>query len=364
MKIRRITGGWARIALPAVALAAGLLQSSAAPAQTKPDERQRIVAGATVILAPSIEFDTPNRRHVFSDDVELTTPESVLTARRMVVQFTPKQELEWAECTGDVHIVRTPAGGGRVEAWSSSLKHLEQQKESTLSGGVRVLQSSPRLEKPAEVLGERAVLNGATQINVVYGQGGKQASVEVHPKGDPAVEGKPAAKPAEPARLIGDRIEMNQKTQEYHATGNPVFTRPSGTLKANDIRFTVDEKTNEIQRALATGKVVYDGKNPRGALIHARGDVGTFDRSSSILVLDGSVYATTQEPDDEQPMVWEGDRFEYNTTSGAGKLTRKTGRASVKIPENKLESGNKKPEGEPPKPKTDGPKPPAGAPES
>jgi len=329
--------------LAAAALLTALLPaSSAQQTSAAAEEKLSITAGVTVISAPIIDFDNDNRRHVFREGVDLVNPDTHMTATTMTVQLTPKKELEWAQCVGDVHIVRRGEGGSQVEAWTSELRHNEVEKKSDLKGKVRVLQASPRLAKPAEVLGERAELNSATQINVVFGSPQKQASVEVQPKGAPGVAGA-APVDGEPAKLIGDRIEMNQATQEYHATGNPILVRPSGTLKADDIRFQVDEKTSEIQNAVATGHVDYNGKSPKGSVIHAKGDKGTFDKSKSLLVLEGNVYATTLEPGDEQPSIWKGDRFEYNTTTSAGRLSRKTGRATIEIPQSTLDREKPKP---------------------
>jgi lipopolysaccharide transport protein LptA len=180
-------------------------------------------------------------------------------------------------------------------------------------------------------------MNLATEENVVVRTEKEQAKVYVEPKGE---EGKPAP---EPITMVGDRIEMNGKTQEYVATGKPVMVRPTSKLQAKRIRFQVEEDTQDVKVAYAEEDVIFDGQNAKGSLVHATGNNGAFNRVSNEIVLTGAVNASTRDASDEEPIVYQGDRFVYNT------LTRKTrllsdSQAMITIPGGKAPAVGKKPD--------------------
>jgi lipopolysaccharide transport protein LptA len=320
-------------------------------------QQQRQQIGGITVAADTLEFDLEKRQFVAKGRVDLVSGESHLTADQMTVQTTPGRQLEWAKCEGNVFIERkNPEDGTRMDARAQTLDFRELERKAFLTGGVVIHQTSPRLAKPAEITGARVEMELDTRKNVVHRGPGAQAKVRVEPKGEesPSGEKKPAPEPVE---LLADRLEMDGKTQEYVATGKPVMVRPSSRLQARRIRFQVEEKSNDVRVAYAENDVVFDGKGQSGSVVHATGDQGVFDREANEIRLTGTVQATTKDPDDEEPIVYQGDEFTYNTQTRVSRLNKSaTGReqARVTLPRGKVEP--KKPE----EPGAGGAAPPAG----
>jgi lipopolysaccharide transport protein LptA len=327
--VTRSTGVVA-VLLTAAALA---LHARAVPAQA-PQQQLRI--GSTVAEFDELEFDFKTRQYTFSGNVRLTTRDGYLKAPRMVVQRTAEQALDWARCEGGVYLERKNAEDGTVMTGEGrTLEYYELKQLAHLVGAAVVRQSSPRLARPAVVRGERIDMNLESRVHVVAGVPGKQAVAHLEPLGRPGPDGKPGV-PPEPVDLIADRISMKSATQEYEAVGNPRFVRPSSRLTAEVIRFQVDPSSNDVRTATAQRRVVFDGKGEQGSLVHATGDLGTFDKETSEVTLTGNVHATVRDPDEEEPSVYQGHQFLYNTQTGYRKLIRgKDAQASVVLPPGK-----------------------------
>jgi lipopolysaccharide transport protein LptA len=354
-----------RAALLGLALAAAVLPALTPPraqaqvgAPEKSAAQEKVQYGFTTVLADNIDYDLSSRRHVFTGHVKLTTKDTEMTADAMTVQFTMKRELEWSKCEGNVFVEKkNQQDGTSMTARGRTLEYYDQEQKANIKGDVVVYQSSPRLAKPAMVTGSRVDMDLKTKQNVVFKSADSQAKVHVEPKGEPGAdakgqdgkrqEGKPEPKtaaasgPPEPVDLVGDRIEMNSATQQYVATGSPVMVRPTSRLEARKIHFQVEEKGNDVKVAYADDDVVFDGQGQNGSVMHATGDHGVYTRDINEIVLTGTVHATTKDPGDDEPSVWQGDKFVYNTLTRAGRLLSLGGgkQVQLKIPGNKVPGG-------------------------
>ncbi len=306
-------------------------------------EGQQVQLGDTVINANDIEYDFASRQYIFSGKVDVVSKDSRMTADKMTVQMTPKNETQWTKCEGNVFVEkRDPAAQSKMTGRGRLLEYFDLEQRGVLHGGpsegVVVFQESPRLAKPAVITGSRVEMDNKNQINTVYRSDSAQAKVHIEPKGE---EGKPNP---EPADLIGDQIVQNNANQEYVATGKPLFVRPSSKIQAKKIRFTVEPKSNEINVAYAEENVIVDGKNENGSIIHATGDKGVFNRETNMTNMTGSVYATVLDPGQEKPQVFQGDSFLYNNKTGYRKLSgASNGKpASVLLPQQEKKPGETK----------------------
>ncbi len=321
-------------------LALGLLaQPRPVPAQVA-GATQRVQLGETVILSDDLEYDLAARQYILTGHCEVLTRDSRLTADKMTVQMNAANEAEKSVSEGKVSLERRDLEAGtKMTGKGNYLEYYHIDQKGFLRGseaeGVVMTQESPRLARPAVITGLRVDFDQKTKVNVVQRSASAQARAHVEPKG---TEGKT---PPEPADLIADKITQNAGTQEYVAVGSPKMVRPSSTLSAKTIRFTVEQKNNEINTALAEEKVVYDGKSDNGSVVHATGNKGTFDRETNLLTMEGDAYATVLDPGQEKPQVYQGTTFLYNNKTGYRRL--KQGTVSVPTPP-------KKPAGEMPPP--------------
>ena len=308
---------------------------NAARAQETARDTRRF--GNTEIVADELAFDFTAKQYTASGDVKLRSTDKRLDAEHMVVQLTPTREMEWAKCDGSVYLERkNPQDGTQMTGKGRTLEYYEKKQLAYLKGGVFVTQTSPRLLKPAEITGDHIDMNLQTKVNVVHGADGKQAKVHIEPKGNPqpgAGDKKPET--PEPADLIGDQIQMNSETQEYVSSGNPRMVRPSSNLSAKTIRFQVDNATNDVKMAYADNNVIFDGKSSQGSIVHATGDNGVYNKATNEVTLEGTVHATVKDPDQDEPSVYQGKRFVYNTQTGNYKLQRdpKGPQATVLLPQ-------------------------------
>jgi lipopolysaccharide transport protein LptA len=304
-------------------------QPDRAAASTQKPVQQKF--GETTVTAANIDYDLGKRLVIATGSVELISGNNRLTSDKMTVQMAANRGLQWARCDGRVYIEKKdPEGGRNITGNSDKLEYFETEQKANLQGDVTVNLASPRLAKPAVVTGSRMDINLATQENVVHRSPDAQAKVHVEPKGQ---EGKPAP---EPVDLVGDKIEMNGRTQEYRATGKPMMVRPSSKLQAKTIRFQVEEASNEVKVAYAEEDVIFDGKGETGSTIHTTGDHAVFTRETNELVLTGNVVAHIKEPDEDEPSVYKGDKFIYNTLTRAARLIGSPTRpATVYIPPGK-----------------------------
>ena len=301
------------------------------------EEKPQVYAfGETEISAPEIQFDFGSRKHVFLDGVTLTQKQTKMTAKTMTVQVTPKNEVEWARCEGDVFIEKKGEDGVNMDARAATVFYRVMEQKAELDGGVVLHQTSPKLAKPAQVTGSRVDLDLSTKQNIVHRSKDAQAKVHLDPIGK---EGQPAP---EAIDLIGDRIEMNGATQEYVATGNPLVKRPSAVMTAKRIRFQVDDESKDVKVAYAEEDVVYDGKNDKGATIYVTGDHGVFNKEKNELVIRGNVKMRTQRPDDAGPTTLNGETFVYNTKTGQGSMKRGQASPAIFTLPDKVNPGDKK----------------------
>ncbi len=298
-----------------LAFSTSAIWSAQSQAQQTPQVKQQV--GELEILADEIEFDADKNQYILAGNVDLKSKDTHLTSEKMTVQLTPKKELVSALCEGKVFIdKKNPEEGTTVTARSQTATYHEVQQHADLKGAVRVEQSSPRLAKPAVIIGDKVDLDLKAGRNVVLRGPGAQAKVHIEPKGE---AGKPVP---EPVDLTADRIEMNSNTQQYVATGKPAMIRPSSQLRAKIIRFELDDKGTEVKIARAEEDVVIDNKSENGSLLHATGNLATYRKPENLVTLDGAVAATVTRPGDEQPSTYAGDHFEYNLKSGGHKLSR------------------------------------------
>lgn len=331
-----------RLALTSLALAAiatpALLNAAFAQAQ---DTGRAVIPNirGTLITGDEMEFDFGTKQYVLTGDVKLRSAGKNLDAAKMTVQLTAARELEWAKCDGGVYLEqKNPQDGTQMTGKGRTLEYYEKKQLAYLKGGIFVTQSSPRLVKPLEVTGDHIDMNLQTKVNVVHGGDGssKQAKVHVEPKGNPPAAGAAQkTETPEPVDLIGDQIQMNSETQEYVSNGNPQMVRPSSNLRAKTIRFQVDQTSNEVKNAYADDNVIFDGKSSQGSVVHATGDKGVYAKATNEVTLTGTVHATVKDPDQDEPSVYQGNRFLYNTQSGSYKLSRdpQGPQASVVLPQ-------------------------------
>jgi lipopolysaccharide transport protein LptA len=293
----------------AAAAAAGLLTAHQAEAQ------QTATYGEVTVTAASLDYDLEARQMIAVGNVVLVTKDSRLTSDRMTVQMTPARELEWAKCVGNVYVEkRKPEENSVMTGRGQTLDYSETEQKADLQGDVVVQQSSPRLAKPAVITGSRVDMNLATEENVVHRSEKEQAKVHIEPKGQPD---EPAP---EPVDLIADRIDMKGATQEYVATGKPVMIRPTSKLQAKRIRFQVEEETQDVKLAYGDDDVIFDGQGQNGSVIHATGDDAVYNKELNEITLTGTVHATSKDPEDEHPTVYQGDKFIYNTVTRKSRL--------------------------------------------
>lgn len=328
-----------RLALTSLAMTVGVLPAllSAARVQAQGGGRSTIPGiRGTQITGDDLEFDFGSKQYILTGDVKLRSGEKALDAQKMTVQLTATRELEWAKCEGGVYLEqKNTADGTQMTGKGRTLEYYEKKQLAYLKGGILVTQSSPRLLKPAEITGDHVDLNLQTKVNVVYGGGGKQAKVHAEPKGNPQAggAGKKSESP-EPVDLLGDQITMNSETQEYVSNGSPRMQRPTSDLRAKTIRFQIDQETNEVKTAYADDNVIFDGKSTQGSVIHATGDKGVFTQATNEVTLDGQVHATIKDPDQDEPSVYQGQRFVYNTVTGNYRLKGNPGGpATVVLPQ-------------------------------
>ena len=273
--------------------------------------------GETVINADTIDYDLNKRQYLLSGNVDLTTPTSHMTSERMTVQMTEQKEIEWAKCVGKVYVERKNLDDGtKMTGHGQTLDYNEKERTAVLMGNVIIHQESPNLAKPAVITGSRVDMDLDKRIDVVHRTDTEQAKVHLEPKGQ---EGKPEP---EKVDLIADQITVNDVTQEYVATGKPVMTRPSGTIKAKKIQFQVEGQSKDVRVAHAYDDVIYDGVNEKGTRAHATGDKGVFTKDIHEMVMEGNVHATTQDPDEVKPNSYEGQKWTYNSQSGQSRLVR------------------------------------------
>lgn len=296
-----------------LALGAVVSGSLGAFAQQQPQLKQQV--GDIEIAAAEITFDGEKYQYQLTGNVDVKSKDTHLTSDVMTLQLTSKKELVSAKCTGKVFIEKkSPEKDSQVTARSQELDYHELEQTAALKGSVRVEQTSPRLAKPAVILGEKVDLDLKADKNVVLRGPNAQAKVHVEPKGDP---GKPTP---EPVDLTADRIEMNSRTQQYVATGKPAMTRPSSKLQAKRIRFELDEKGSEVKVAYADEDVIIDDKNESGTVLHATANQGVYRKPENLVTLDGTVAATVTRAGEEQPSVYTAEHFEYNLKNGGHSL--------------------------------------------
>lgn len=314
---------------PAAPRAGARTGTPPAAVKSAPGGDDAVQVGDTTINFSSMEFDLAKNLYILTGEVVLISPDTRLTSDRMTVQTTTNREILWARCEGQVTIHKVDLSDKTtIDATCKTLEDFEKDRKANLVGDVVVHQSSPRLAKPAKITGDRVEMDLATDINIVRGV---PARVHLEPLGK---EGEPTP---EPIDLTGTRIEMNNRSQEYVSTGKPVLQRTSGTLQARRIRFQVEGEKKDLKIAYADDDVVYDGKNEKGEITHATGDRGTWTRETNELMLEGSVFASTQAPDDLKPRVGQGDRFIHNTKTGGGKLLSNPGsRGTLVLPSGTL----------------------------
>jgi lipopolysaccharide transport protein LptA len=308
------------------------------PASVEPGQ-QRQQVGDTIVTADNIDYDLDKQVVVATGSVDLVTGTSHMTSEKMTVQMSGKRKLQWAKAEGKVYLEKkNPADNSTIIGTGAVGEYYDAEQKANLQGGDVVLRiSSEKLAKPAVITGARADMDLANKVNVVVRKPNEQARVHVEPKG---TEGKPEP---EPLDLVGDKITQNSATQEYIANGDPVLVRPTSRLSGRTIRFKVDEQTQDVKVAYAEKDVVFDGQNQRGTLMHATGDDGVFTRDTHEIVLTGMVRATSKDPDDEKPTVYQGHKFIYNTQTRASRLLGggATGeRSKVVIPEGPKPAGD------------------------
>jgi len=337
------------LAATATLLIAGPLPRAAG--QTADPQQQKI--GETVVTAENIDYDLGKRQVIASGNVVLVSDASRMTADKMTVQMTPARDLDWAKCEGKVFIEKKVEDGTTRTATGQTLDYSETNQTAVLSGGVKALLGSPRLLRPAEVTGSRIDMDLKANFNVVHRSPEAQAKVHVEPRGE---QGKPTP---EPIDLLGDKIEMKGETQEYVSSGKPSMIRPTSTLRARTIRFTVEPSTNDVKTAFAEKDVIYDARDAMGKLTHVTADHGEFHRDINELVMTGMVVASIKEPDEERPTVYQGGKFVHNTATGQSRLIGTPGMpATVITPRGKL-AGKEEPKA-PADPKKPDEKKPAG----
>ncbi len=297
-------------AVGSVGLVIGLL--GRAGAQTA-QEVQRF--GTTTVKADTFDYDLEKRQVIAVGSVSLESGVSRLTARTMTVQLAQNRTLDWARCEGDVYVEKAiPDEKARVQGWGKTLDYYEARKMAFLIGEARVLLTTPRLDKPAQITGSRIEMNLDTQENRVLGREGEPARIHLDPKADPN------GAPPDPVDLVAGTIVMNARTHIYEATDKPVLTRASGRLQAERIVFEVEANGTDLKTARASKNVVFDGKNSKGSLIHTTADDGVYTYATSDLVLTGSVHATIRDPGEDQPEVLQGREFSYNTRTRYSRL--------------------------------------------
>jgi len=290
--------------------------------------QQRQQFGDTIVTADSIDFDLGKKQVIAAGNVDLVSRNSHLTADTMTVQMAANKGLEWANAEGKVVLERkNPDDNTSVVGRGQKMEFSEAEQKANLQGNVVVHLSSPRLAKPAVLTGARVDLDLKSQKNTIVRGADAQAKVHVEPKGE---EGKPNP---EPVDLVADRIEMNTPSQEYVATGKPVLVRPTSRLQATRIRFQVEDGSNDVKVAYADENVVFDGQGENGSTIHTTADNGVFNREINELVLKGMVTATIKDPDQEQPTLYQGARFIYNTKTRKANLQGDPSRrATIVVP--------------------------------
>src|SRR5262249_1070759 len=84
--------------------------------------------------------------------------------------------------------------------------------------------------------------------------------------------------------------------------------------------------------AHAYDDVVYDGVNESGTHSHATGNKGTFTKDIHEIVMEGMVHATTQDPNEEKPNAYDGEKWTYNSQSGQSHLARGDRQAPIVTP--------------------------------
>ncbi len=303
-----------------------------APAKGTPapdDARFHQTLGGTNVSANELEYDLKVSQMTFVGAVEILMKDTRITANRTTVQLTKKQTIDWSKSEGNVVIEKTnPDDGSKMVARGPVMEYSETEQKSNLQGGVVVKQSSSRLSQPSVITGSRVDMDLKTHVNVVVRSSGAQAKVHVEPKGE---EGKQTP---EPVDLTADRIEMNSDTQEYVATGSPVVEKPSGRMQARKIRFTVDEKTNDIRVAYADEDVIFDSTAQNGTVTHATGDHGRFDQNTNEIILEGNVVSNSRKPTEVNPTVMTGDKFVYNRATQKANMY---GHAQLVLPDQATE---------------------------
>jgi len=102
----------------------------------------------------------------------------------------------------------------------------------------------------------------------------------------------------------------------------------------------VESASNDVKTAYADDDVVFDAQGQGGSIIHATGDNAVYNRDQKEVVLTGNVHATTKDPDDEAPTVYQGHQFIYNTLTRSYRLRRdpsKGPQATVVLPPSKTQ---------------------------
>jgi len=321
----------------------------------EPTKGVKAQVGDTVITAGEIDYNTEKRQYIFTVDVDLVSKTTHMTSDRMTVQLDDQNQMQWAKCDGNVTIDKKDPDGTMMTGRGRTMEYYDVEQKANLQGNVTVTQSSERLAKPAVITGSRVDMDLKTKKNVVYRSPDTQAKAHIEPKGK---EGDPTP---EPADLVGDRIDQDGQNNEYVATGKPFFVRPSSRLQAKTIRFSVDQKTNDIDVAYAEENVIYDGQSEKGSVVHCTGDHGEFHKDQNLMTMDGSpdgggtVHATVKDPGDEKPTIYQGVKFIYNTETGYRKLVGKP--ASIILPDKPKKQGPAAAPASPDGQKPDGQKP-------
>ncbi len=305
-------------ALPfAIGSSLGIQPSWGAPTQ----------GGVINISADLMSSNDDTRQYTASGNVILEFTNGKINADKMTVQQAASGALDWARCENNVKFERSdPEAKTSLKGVCKTLDYYESQRKAIFLGGVKMDLSTPKLDEPARITGSRIEMDLTTEENRVLGSAGEQARVKIKPRQ------ADAATPAEPVDLTADLIVMNNKTQQYVATGSPLLVRPTARLKAKEIKFELDPTGTDLRKASGNGDVVFDSKHPTGALMHATADNAVFESQTNMVTLTGHVVASRTRPNDERPTVTQCEEFRYNLKTREGAALK----AKSIVPENAL----------------------------
>jgi lipopolysaccharide export system protein LptA len=309
----------ARRSSAAAVLALGLAVS---PAAAAPRQQRAVPAQGIVLLADVMEGDWFALNLKLSGKPSITGPQMQMTADRITITGEKGgNRIASASAAGNVRLQSQEGPGVTVTATGTAATFQARDDRATLTGGVKLLFTSPKLAEPASLVGERMELALSTGLATVYRTSDAPVVVALQPKGQAGVA------------LQADQVRADTRKGVFTATGKPVMKHPQGTLAAEKIWFELQEETNEVRVAHAEGGVRVHAAWKGGRTLEARAERARLLRAENRIVAEGSVAVTLNSPGLETPHRASGEMLEVNLTTSEMRLDRGPGgQAEIVVP--------------------------------